>query len=170
VERNGRPTDSAAPEASREQHPIRNIKTTRPIQRSLAIDGVVILHILIVREVALSLVLLMGAGVMIQSLLALRRVDAGFDPNNVRRRGCRADPCCADGQLGTGVPRRAARPGESPARGLGRSAQSSPKRSRRPSSRAKCAGPRWNTDVRTYVDRSRAWVFVVVRFCWVKSL
>ena len=38
---------------------------------------------LIVCEVALSLVLLMGAGVMIQSLLALRHVDTGFDPNNV---------------------------------------------------------------------------------------
>jgi predicted permease len=34
-------------------------------------------------EVALSLVLLMGAGVMVQSLLALRHVDTGFDPNNV---------------------------------------------------------------------------------------
>jgi putative ABC transport system permease protein len=38
---------------------------------------------LIVCEVALSLVLLMGAGVMVQSLLALRQVDTGFDPNNV---------------------------------------------------------------------------------------
>jgi predicted permease len=38
---------------------------------------------LIVCEVALSLVLLMGAGVMLQSLLALRHGDTGFDPNNV---------------------------------------------------------------------------------------
>jgi predicted permease len=38
---------------------------------------------LIVCEVALSVVLLMGAGVMIQSLLALRHSDTGFDPSNV---------------------------------------------------------------------------------------
>jgi predicted permease len=40
-------------------------------------------RLLIVCEVALSLVLLMGAGVMIQSLLVLRHGDTGFDPNNV---------------------------------------------------------------------------------------
>ena len=40
-------------------------------------------RLLIVCEVALSLVLLMGAGVMTQSLLALRHGDTGFDPNNV---------------------------------------------------------------------------------------
>jgi len=40
-------------------------------------------RVLIVCEVALSLVLLMGAGVMVQSLLALRHGDTGFDPNNV---------------------------------------------------------------------------------------
>jgi putative ABC transport system permease protein len=45
--------------------------------------GVGTRRVLIVCEVALSLVLLMGAGVMIQSLLALRRGDTGFDPNNV---------------------------------------------------------------------------------------
>ncbi len=45
--------------------------------------GVETRRVLIVCEVALSLVLLMGAGVMVQSLLALRYGDAGFDPNNV---------------------------------------------------------------------------------------
>ena len=45
--------------------------------------GVGTRRLLIVCEVALSLVLLMGAGVMIQSLLALKYGDTGFDPNNV---------------------------------------------------------------------------------------
>jgi putative ABC transport system permease protein len=45
--------------------------------------GVGTRRLLIVCEVALSLVLLMGAGVMVQSLLALRHVDTGFDSNNV---------------------------------------------------------------------------------------
>jgi predicted permease len=45
--------------------------------------GVGTRRLLIVCEVALSLVLLMGAGVMIQSLLALRYGDTGFDPNHV---------------------------------------------------------------------------------------
>jgi predicted permease len=40
-------------------------------------------RLLIVCEVALSLVLLMGAGVMIQSLLTLRYGETGFDPENV---------------------------------------------------------------------------------------
>ena len=42
---------------------------------------------LIVCEVALSLVLLMAAGVMLRSLTALRHVDAGYDPRNVLTMG-----------------------------------------------------------------------------------
>jgi predicted permease len=51
--------------------------------RSDGAIGVGTRRLLIVCEVALSLVLLTGAGVMIQSLLALRYGDTGFDPNNV---------------------------------------------------------------------------------------
>jgi predicted permease len=51
--------------------------------RSDGAIGVGTRRLLIVCEVALSLVLLMGAGVMIQTLLALRHGDTGFDPNNV---------------------------------------------------------------------------------------
>ncbi|CAN5712384.1 ABC transporter permease [soil metagenome] len=40
-------------------------------------------RMLIVCEVALSVVLLMGAGVMLRSLLALRNFDAGFNPSSV---------------------------------------------------------------------------------------
>jgi putative ABC transport system permease protein len=51
--------------------------------RSNGAVGVGTRRLLIVCEVALSLVLVMGAGVMVQSLLALRHGDTGFDPNNV---------------------------------------------------------------------------------------
>jgi putative ABC transport system permease protein len=51
--------------------------------RSDGAIGVGARRLLIVGEVALSLVLLMGAGVLIQSLLVLRHGDTGFDPNNV---------------------------------------------------------------------------------------
>ena len=45
--------------------------------------GVRTRRLLVVCEVALSLVLLMGAAVMLRSFMALRHVDAGFDPENV---------------------------------------------------------------------------------------
>jgi predicted permease len=51
--------------------------------RSDGAIGVRTRRVLIVCEVALSLVLLMGASVMMQSLLALRSGDTGFDPTNV---------------------------------------------------------------------------------------
>ena len=51
--------------------------------RSDSAVGVGTRRLLIVCEVALSLMLLMGAGVMARSLLALRHVDSGFNPNNV---------------------------------------------------------------------------------------
>jgi putative ABC transport system permease protein len=51
--------------------------------RSDGAIGVGTRRLLIVCEVTLSLVLLMGAGVMVRSLQALRHVGTGFDPNNV---------------------------------------------------------------------------------------
>ena len=57
--------------------------------RSDGAIGIGTRRFLIASEVALSLVLLMGAGVMIQSLLALRRSDSGFDPNSVLTMGVR---------------------------------------------------------------------------------
>ena len=51
--------------------------------RSDGAVGIGTRRLLIVCEVALSLVLLMGAGVMFQSLMALRNDNPGFDLNNV---------------------------------------------------------------------------------------
>jgi predicted permease len=51
--------------------------------RSEGAVGVRTRRLLVAGEVALSVVLLMGAGVMLRSLLAMRTVDAGFDPEGV---------------------------------------------------------------------------------------
>jgi len=51
--------------------------------RSEGAIGIRTRRVLIVCEVALSVVLLMGAAVMLRSLLALRNVDGGYDPHNV---------------------------------------------------------------------------------------
>lgn len=51
--------------------------------RSDSAVGVRTRRMLIVAEVALSVVLLVGAALMVQSLLALRHTEAGFDPANV---------------------------------------------------------------------------------------
>jgi putative ABC transport system permease protein len=51
--------------------------------RSEGAVGIRTRRLLIVCEVALSVMLLMGAGVMLRSLAALRHVDAGFDPQDV---------------------------------------------------------------------------------------
>jgi putative ABC transport system permease protein len=51
--------------------------------RSEGAVGIRTRRLLIVCEVALSVVLLAGAGVMLRTLAALRSVDAGFDPHNV---------------------------------------------------------------------------------------
>ena len=45
VESNGGPADSAARHASREQRPIRKVEAPSPMQRSFAIDPVVVLHV-----------------------------------------------------------------------------------------------------------------------------
>ena len=51
--------------------------------RNAGTVGVTTRRILIVCEVALSLVLLMAAGVMLRSLAALRHVDTGYNPHDV---------------------------------------------------------------------------------------
>ena len=47
------------------------------------VSGVKLRHLLVIAEVALGLILLVGAGLAIKSLLQLQRVDPGFDPRNV---------------------------------------------------------------------------------------
>jgi putative ABC transport system permease protein len=46
-------------------------------------DGGRLRHVFVAAEVALALVLLIGAGLMLRSFAALRRVDPGFDPRGV---------------------------------------------------------------------------------------
>jgi putative ABC transport system permease protein len=52
-------------------------------QKGAAGQGSRVRGALVVAEVALALMLVAGAGLMIRSLLALEKVDPGFDPNNI---------------------------------------------------------------------------------------
>jgi putative ABC transport system permease protein len=56
-----------------------------PTGRTIAAGHDRLRGILVVSEIAMALVLLTGAGLMMQSFLRLRAVDTGFDPDNVLR-------------------------------------------------------------------------------------
>jgi putative ABC transport system permease protein len=63
---------------------IKDMDTKRILQRSnLAVRGGALNRGLLVSEIALSLVLLIGAGLMIRSFWRLTSLDLGFDPKNV---------------------------------------------------------------------------------------
>jgi putative ABC transport system permease protein len=55
----------------------------RGIGRSGGLGGGRLRNIVVVTEVALSIVLLIGSGLMIRSFIALQRIDPGYDPHNV---------------------------------------------------------------------------------------